>query len=61
MQDKQRTPFNVGRPIELMGFQLHEADPLAQGLAARSSLLLGELSELSRSVQAVRSVKLRFQ
>ena len=37
MQDKQRTPFNVGRPIELMGFQLHEADPLAQGLAAKSS------------------------
>jgi len=36
MQDKQRTPFNVGRPIELMGFQLHEADPLAQGLAAKS-------------------------
>ena len=37
MQDKQRTPFNVGRPIELMGFQLLEADPLAQGLAAKSS------------------------
>ncbi|MBN8564336.1 MAG: AAA-like domain-containing protein [Leptolyngbya sp. UWPOB_LEPTO1] len=37
MQDKQRTPFNIGRPIELMGFQLHEADPLAQGLAAKSS------------------------
>jgi len=37
MQDKQRTPFNVGCPIELMGFQLHEANPLAQGLAAKSS------------------------
>lgn len=37
MQDKQRTPFNIGRPIELLGFQLHEADPLAQGLAAKSS------------------------
>ncbi len=37
MQDKQRTPFNVGRPIELMGFQLHEADPLVQGLAVKSS------------------------
>jgi len=37
MQDKQRTPFNVGRPIELMGFQLQEAQPLAQGLAAKSS------------------------
>ena len=37
MQDKQRTPFNVGRPIELMGFQLQEAQPLAQGLATKSS------------------------
>jgi hypothetical protein len=37
MQDKQRTPFNIGRSIELMGFQLHEADPLAQGLTAKSN------------------------
>ncbi|MBD1865156.1 MULTISPECIES: AAA-like domain-containing protein [Trichocoleus] len=37
MQDKQRTPFNVGRPIELMGFQLQEAQPLAQGLATKFS------------------------
>ncbi len=37
MQDKGRTPFNVGRSIELVGFQLHEAQPLAQGLAAKSS------------------------
>lgn len=33
MQDKQRTPFNIGRPIELTGFQLDEAEPLTQGLA----------------------------
>ncbi len=37
IQDKQRTPFNLGRPIELMGFQLQEAQPLAQGLEAKSS------------------------
>jgi hypothetical protein len=37
IQDKQRTPFNVGRPIELTGFQLHEAEPLAQGLAVETS------------------------
>jgi hypothetical protein len=37
MQDKGRTPFNVGRPIELMGFQLEEARSLALGLAAKSS------------------------
>jgi WD40 repeat protein len=36
MQDKQRTPFNVGRPIELMGFQNHESQSLAQGLAAKA-------------------------
>lgn len=33
IQDKNRTPFNVGQAIELNGFQLHEAQPLLQGLA----------------------------
>jgi pSer/pThr/pTyr-binding forkhead associated (FHA) protein len=37
IQDKQRTPFNVGRPIELMGFQLHESQTLAQGLAGKAA------------------------
>ena len=32
MQDKQRTPFNIGREIELTGFQLAEVEPLCQGL-----------------------------
>lgn len=32
MQDKQRTPFNIGHAIELTGFQLDEVEPLAQGL-----------------------------
>jgi WD40 repeat protein len=32
MQDKQRTPFNIGYAIELSGFQLHEVNVLAQGL-----------------------------
>ncbi len=35
--DKRRTPFNIGRAIELGGFQLKEAQPLAVGLAARAS------------------------
>jgi WD40 repeat protein len=35
IQDKNRTPFNIGRAIELNGFQLHEAEPLAQGLLAQ--------------------------
>ncbi|MEH2202544.1 MAG: AAA-like domain-containing protein [Nostoc sp.] len=34
IQDKQRTPFNIGQAIDLTGFQLQEAQPLAQGLAA---------------------------
>ncbi|MBO3460241.1 AAA-like domain-containing protein [Aetokthonos hydrillicola Thurmond2011] len=33
IQDKRRTPFNIGRAIELKGFQLHETEPLAKGLA----------------------------
>ncbi|NJK52442.1 MAG: hypothetical protein HC936_05695 [Leptolyngbyaceae cyanobacterium SU_3_3] len=33
MKDKQRTPFNIGaRAIQLDGFQLQEAEPLAIGL-----------------------------
>jgi AAA-like domain len=33
IQDKQRTPFNIGRAIELKGFQLTEAqESLTQGL-----------------------------
>jgi len=31
--DRNRTPFNIGRAIALDGFQLDEAQPLAQGLA----------------------------
>lgn len=35
IQDKKRTPFNIGQAIQLNGFQLHEAQPLLQGLAER--------------------------
>ncbi len=35
IKDKNRTPFNIGRAIELNGFQLQEAQPLAQGLSAK--------------------------
>ncbi len=35
IQDKSRTPFNIGQAIELHGFQLHEAQPLLQGLTAK--------------------------
>jgi hypothetical protein len=36
MRDRQRTPFNIGRSIDLTGFRLDEAEPLIQGLAAKS-------------------------
>jgi hypothetical protein len=34
--DKTRTPFNIGRGIELCGFKLEEAQPLAPGLAQKA-------------------------
>ena len=37
MRDRQRTPFNIGQPIDLTGFTLTEAQPLAAGLEAKSS------------------------
>ncbi|HEY9600835.1 MAG TPA: CHASE2 domain-containing protein [Allocoleopsis sp.] len=45
IQDKRRSPFNVGRAIDLTGFQLDEAMPLAQGLA--------EVGDSERLLQAV--------
>ncbi|MBN3927330.1 AAA-like domain-containing protein, partial [Nostoc sp. NMS4] len=45
IQDKRRTPFNIGRAIDLTGFQLSEAQPLAQGLAE-----VGDSQELMRVV-----------
>ncbi|MDY6938434.1 MAG: AAA-like domain-containing protein [Cyanobacteriota bacterium] len=32
MADRQKTPFNIGRSIELRGFSLYETQPLARGL-----------------------------
>jgi WD40 repeat protein len=32
MQDRQRTPFNIGQAIELHGFQSSEVEPLVNGL-----------------------------
>src|SRR4028119_1280331 len=37
IQDKKRTPFNIGQAIELHGFELEEAQPLAEGLALKAS------------------------
>ncbi len=37
IQDKNRTPFNIGRAVEVCGFELDEAQPLARGLASKTS------------------------
>ncbi|MFS0515521.1 AAA-like domain-containing protein [Nostoc sp. UIC 10607] len=44
--DKKRTSFNIGRAIELNGFQLHEAKPLVQGLVGKVSNPQAVLSEV---------------
>ncbi|MBW4494200.1 MAG: AAA-like domain-containing protein [Oscillatoria princeps RMCB-10] len=36
IRDKTITPFNIGRAIELTGFEFHEATPLAQGLEGKA-------------------------
>ncbi|BAZ50663.1 WD-40 repeat-containing protein [Nostoc sp. NIES-4103] len=35
--DKTQTPFNIGRAIALQGFQLHEVQPLTDGLMGKVS------------------------
>ncbi len=37
IQDRTRTPFNIGRSIELQGFQFHESLALTQGLVGSIS------------------------
>ena len=37
IQDKKRTPFNIGQAIQLQGFKVHEAQPLLRGLADKVS------------------------
>ncbi|MFM9267999.1 AAA-like domain-containing protein [Tychonema sp. BBK16] len=44
--DKTRTPFNIGRAIELKGFDIAEATPLAQGLAEQVENSLEVLREI---------------
>jgi WD40 repeat protein len=37
ISDKRRTPFNIGRAIEMTGFKFHEAQPLVMGLAQKAN------------------------
>ncbi|MEG4169189.1 MULTISPECIES: WD40 domain-containing protein [unclassified Microcoleus] len=47
MVDKQRTPFNIGRSIDLTGFKLAEAkSPLTQGLVGKVENPLAVLQEI---------------
>ena len=46
ISDYQRTPFNIGQAIQLSGFQLHEAQPLLQGLKEKFSNPQAVLKEL---------------
>jgi WD40 repeat protein len=36
IQNKQTTPFNIGRPVDLTGLHLEEAQPLIPGLVAKT-------------------------
>ncbi|MEA5622603.1 AAA-like domain-containing protein [Nostoc sp. UHCC 0251] len=46
IQDKQRTPFNIGQAIELKGFDIDEAEPLAKGLVGKVSNPQEKLKEV---------------
>jgi hypothetical protein len=46
IQDKRRTPFNIGRAIEMTGFQLQEAQPLTPGLAKKADNPLDVVREI---------------
>ncbi len=43
IQDKSRTPFNIGRAIELEGFQADEVEPLAMGFGVEGPRILREV------------------
>lgn len=63
--DKRRTPFNIGRAIQLRGFQLHEATPFSdtktlsvslthctRKLYSKNDLACGNTSVLGRAISA---------
>jgi WD40 repeat protein len=44
--DKTRTPFNIGRAIQLNGFRLSEVEPLAQGLSSVTDNTTAAMEEI---------------
>ena len=46
IRDKKRTPFNIGKEIDLQGFQLDEVYPLIEGLKEKVSAPIAVLREI---------------
>ena len=46
IQDKKRTPFNIGQAIELKGFTQEQAEPLAKGLEGKVDDPIQVLNEI---------------
>ena len=46
IQDKNRTPFNIGKAISLEGFKLDEVEPLIKGLSDKFSDSQGVMAEI---------------
>ncbi|MEG3959426.1 AAA-like domain-containing protein, partial [Microcoleus sp. herbarium2] len=46
IQDKNRTPFNIGQAIELKGFTQEQAEPLAKGLEGKVDRPIQVLNEI---------------
>lgn len=46
IEDKEQTPFNIGRAIELTGFQSHEVEPLTQGFMGKVTNPQATLEEI---------------
>ncbi|MDF5731888.1 MAG: CHASE2 domain-containing protein [Rhizonema sp. PD38] len=46
IQNKKRTPFNIGKAIEIQGFNLNQIQPLAEGLNVREDHAILILKEI---------------
>ncbi|MDJ0618439.1 MAG: DUF3856 domain-containing protein [Calothrix sp. MO_192.B10] len=46
IKDKNRTPFNIGKAISLVGFKLDEVEPLIRGLEGKFSDSQGVMAEI---------------
>lgn len=58
--DKTRTPFNIGRAIQLNGFQWHEVEPLGRGLVGKVDNPQEALQEQSPIAEQVDEATILF-